>query len=82
MERTITLDPNFAPGYEGLSFVLHSSGKPQEAISVAAKAVRLSPQYLSALNGLGQAYVSAGQYEEAMSIFKKILALEFAEIQA
>jgi adenylate cyclase len=74
MERTITLDPNSALGYTGLSFVLHSSGRPQEAIPVAAKAVRLSPQDVNALNALGQAYVSAGQYEEAIAIFKKILA--------
>jgi adenylate cyclase len=74
MERAITLNPNFAGGYQGLSFVLHSSGKAQEAIPVAAKAVRLSPQDLNVLNGLGQAYVSAGQYEKAIAIFKKILA--------
>jgi adenylate cyclase len=74
MERAITLNPNSAFGYEGLSFVLHSSGKSQEAIAVAAQAVRLNPQSLNALNALGQTYVSAGQYEEAIAIFKKILA--------
>lgn len=74
MERAITLNPNSAFGYEGLSFVLHSSGKSQEAITAAAKAVRLNPQSLNALNALGQSYVSAEQYEEATAIFKKILA--------
>jgi adenylate cyclase len=53
MERAIMLAPNFAGGYEELSFVLHTSGKAQEAVPVATKAVRLSPQYLGALNALG-----------------------------
>jgi adenylate cyclase len=74
MERAITLDPNFAAGYEGLAFALNTSGKPQEAISAATKAVRLAPQHVTNLNALGSAYVSAGQYEEAITIFKKILA--------
>jgi len=74
MERAITLNPNSAAGYQGLSFVLQSSGKPQEAIAAAKTGVRLDPQYLPVLNALGYAYVSAGQYEEAMAIYKKILA--------
>jgi adenylate cyclase len=74
MERAITLDPNFAGGYEGLSFVLMTIGKPQEAVAAATKAVRLSPHQLSVLNALGQAYLWVGRYEEAIAIFKKILA--------
>src|SRR5712692_4473850 len=74
MERAITLDPNFDHGYVGLSFVLGSSGKPQEAITAATKAVRLNPHEYSNLNALGQAYIGAGRYEEAIATFKQILA--------
>jgi tetratricopeptide (TPR) repeat protein len=53
MERAITLNPNFALGYQGLSFVLQSSGKSQEAIAAAKTGVRLDPQHLPVLNALG-----------------------------
>jgi adenylate cyclase len=75
-ERAITIDPNFAPGYNALAYVLESSGRPAESVAVIKKALRLDPNnhgwppYLL-IEAL--AYTYMGRYEEAIPVFKEQL---------
>jgi tetratricopeptide (TPR) repeat protein len=69
-ERVITLDPNLADGYALLATILNFTGKPEEALELAEKAVRLNPGFLFQL---GHAYYSARRYEEAIATLKKLL---------
>ncbi len=70
-ERVIALAPNLAEGYALLARILGFTGKPQEALEMAEKAVRLNPRFLFEL---GFAYYSAGRYEEATATLKKLLS--------
>ena len=47
--------------------------KPQEAVSLAKKAVELAPVDLGILDTLGWAYLRNGQFAEALETFRKIL---------
>jgi len=70
-ERAITLAPNLAGGYALLARILGFTGKPQEALDMAEKAVRLNPRFLFEL---GFAYYWAGRYEEAIATLKQLLS--------
>ncbi len=75
-ERAITIDPNFAPGYSALAYVLESSGRSAESLALIKKALRLDPNnhgwppYLL-IEAL--AYTYMGRYEEAIPVFKEQL---------
>jgi len=75
-ERAITIDPNFAPGYSALAYVLESSGRSAESLALIKKALRLDPNnhgwppYLL-IEAL--AYTYMGRYEEAIPVYKEHL---------
>ena len=72
LEKTTTLNPNYANGYAVLGAILNWAGRPEEAIGLVKKAMRLNPRYKSwYLWVLGHAYFLTGHYEEAIETFKK-----------
>src|SRR5713101_3861838 len=76
-QRAIAIDPNFAPGYASLAYVLESSGRSAEALVVLKKGMRLDPSnngwpWYLLIEGL--AYTYMGRYEEALPVFKEDLA--------
>jgi adenylate cyclase len=76
-QRAIAIDPNFAPGYASLAYVLESSGRSAEAVVVLKKGMRLDPSnngwpWYLLIEGL--AYTYMGRYEEAIPVFKEDLA--------
>jgi len=76
-QRAIAIDPNFAPGYASLAYVLESSGRSAEALVVLKKGMRLDPSnngwpWYLLIEGL--AYTYLGRYEEAIPVFKEDLA--------
>jgi len=76
-QRAIAIDPNFAPGYAALAYVLESSGRAAEAVKAVKKAIRLDPSnngwpWYLLIEGL--AYTYTGRYEEAIPVFEEDLA--------
>jgi len=74
IERALALSPSSGDVHLMLADALTRSGRPEEAILFAKRAIRLNPfcppTYFSVL---GHAYRCAGQFEEAVSATKKAL---------
>ena len=70
-EHLLTLDPNFADGYNHLALVLRMAGRPEEAIDAMRQAIRLNPHYPAVYAiELGTAYSLTGRYTEAIETFQ------------
>ena len=73
-EKAIALGPNNATDHYLFSFILSRTGRPEEAIAMAEKALRLHPYYPARyLGALASSYLLAGRYEEAMAKYKEFL---------
>jgi adenylate cyclase len=73
-ERTLSLDPNSAGGYEALARIMDCTEKSAEAIGLAEKAMRLDPRKREIyLFYEGWSYSQMGRYEEAIPIVKRHL---------
>lgn len=80
---TIDIDPKFAGGYAGASFVhslLHSSGRSnasvdhlQIAVGLALKAVELDPDFGPGWGSLAEAFFRGQQYENALDAIQKAM---------
>jgi adenylate cyclase len=74
-ERAVATNPNYAMGYSTLSDALNASGKGEDALRAAEKAMRLDPAsedfYAYAV---GDALVESGRYEEGVTVLKRHLA--------
>jgi adenylate cyclase len=74
LEKTLSLNPNYADGLTGLGEVLYFAGRPEEAIGLVKKAMRLNPKYpVWYLLNLGHAYFLTGRYEEAITTLKRVI---------
>jgi adenylate cyclase len=74
-ERAVAINPNSAQGYQSLADALNVSGKPQEAIRAAEKAIRLDPAHRDFYAyDIGLAYLEMGRYQEAIPIYERVLA--------
>jgi adenylate cyclase len=75
LERTIALNPNDAWGYAGLAEALSRIGRSEEAVAMAAEALRrksfVADQHL---NSVGAAYDLAGKPGEAIAPLKQFLS--------
>ena len=73
LEKTLSLNPNYADGLTGLGEALYFAGRPEEAIGLVKKAMRLNPKYpVWYLLNLGHAYFLTGRYEEAITTLKRV----------
>jgi adenylate cyclase len=71
-ERVIAINPNGASNNTMMAGVLGCSGKWEESIEYAKKAIRLAPfAPVGYLWILGRAYFMTGQYHKAVETFKK-----------
>jgi len=74
LEKTLSLNPNYADGLTGLGEALYFAGRPGEAIGLVKKAMRLNPKYpVWYLLNLGHAYFLTGRYEEAITTLKRVI---------
>ena len=74
LEKTLSLNPNYADGLTGLGEALYFAGRPEEAIGLVKKAMRLNPKYpVWYLLNLGHAYFLTGRYEEAITTLKRVI---------
>jgi tetratricopeptide (TPR) repeat protein len=71
-QRTVSLNPSYAIGYQALTDALLTSDRPEEAVNTIEKAIRLDPAgeafyaYF-----IGDAYVQMGRYQEAIPFLKR-----------
>ncbi|MEY9559105.1 tetratricopeptide (TPR) repeat protein [Sinorhizobium fredii] len=64
--QAVRLDPNFAVGYQVLSFGLSVNGDYASAMQAAQRAVELNPNDPDSLMALAKAQVRFGSYDEAV----------------
>jgi len=75
MERAVALAPTEAWSYAARAEVLSAMGRTEEALEVAAQALRLQPQFAEFhLGSVGSAYAVAGRYEEARAPLQRFLS--------
>jgi adenylate cyclase len=75
-ERATVLGPNSAFANSTLADALISSGKPEEAILAAGKAMQLDPSGHDVYLGtVGMAYLQMGRNEEAIPVLKRHLVV-------
>ena len=68
--RAVQLAPGSADTAEFASFVLASSGFPEEAVALSERAIALSPHHPAVYLGvLGNAYRLSGRLDEAIASF-------------
>jgi adenylate cyclase len=74
-ERAVAINPNSAQDYQALADALNVSGKPEEAIRAAEKAIRLDPARRNFhAYDVGLAYLEMGRYQEAIPVYERVLA--------
>jgi TolB-like protein/class 3 adenylate cyclase/Tfp pilus assembly protein PilF len=74
MERAVALDPNMATGYALLAEMLSRVGRSEEAVTMAAQALRRKPLVADEhLSSVGAAYYLAERPEEAIAPLKQYL---------
>ena len=73
--RAVSIDPNYAMGYEELLSALNVSNRPEEAVQAAERAMRLDPtrQDFYAFF-VAAAYTLMGRYQEAIPLLKRHIA--------
>jgi len=83
LEKSIQLDPAFAPTYSEMGkrlsrlavYEMMGKDKLQEAENLYLKALTLDENLLSALTNLSTIYTDTGRTEQAVDLIKKVLAI-------
>ena len=75
LERSITLDPNYADAYVWLGNTMNFVGEPRKALTLIQQAMRLNPHYPPRyLFALGHTYRILGRTEDAITVLRQSLA--------
>ncbi|HEV8234655.1 MAG TPA: tetratricopeptide repeat protein, partial [Gemmatimonadaceae bacterium] len=86
-EQALQLLPPNSPGHESvirdsLGLIIERKGRPEEAESYFADAVRLSPRFAEAQTNLGNALAAQGKFDEAIVHYRAALVLKPALTEA
>ena len=75
-DRSLSLNPNYAPALNLRGIVPIYTGEPAKAIPYIERAMRLDPAFQHQyIHFLGTAYYVAGEYEAAAALFKNRIAM-------
>ncbi|WP_170144378.1 tetratricopeptide repeat protein [Dichotomicrobium thermohalophilum] len=74
-EKSIELNPDYAPVYNNRGNVLMAMGRVDAAIEDFSRAISLAPAYGAAFNNRGNAYLALGQLEKAEADLRKAVKL-------
>ena len=75
LERSITLNPNYADAYVWLGDTMNFVGEPRKALRLIQQAMRLNPHYPPRyLFALGHTYRILGRTEDAITVLRQSLA--------
>jgi tetratricopeptide (TPR) repeat protein len=72
LEKSISLDPDFADSYSVLAFILMSEGKPDEAVPAMTKAISLNPRNEQYSLNLAQLYLMQRKYDESITLLRQL----------
>lgn len=72
VDHAISMDRNVASQYVLKSQILRALGRPEEAVSVAAKATVLAPGQAIPLVEMGLCYAADKKYKEAVNLFGEV----------
>jgi adenylate cyclase len=72
LERGVELNPNDATGIVHLASVLGASGRAEEGIELARRAIRLDPYVNFAWGTLASCLYFVGRYDEALTAHRKL----------
>lgn len=72
LEKSISLDPDFADAYHVLALVYLSEGKQQPAIDSMRKAVQLNPRREDYSLNLAHVYLAGGKYDEGIRLLTEL----------
>ena len=75
-KRAIELNPNYPITYEVYSYLLSSTGRFNEAIQTAQRAVEKDPLSTSLMDDVAGAYYMARRYDEAIKQLQKSLEMD------
>jgi len=79
----IELDPNCADAHALLAWILHYAGRPDQAWSALAQAVRRNPDSSASYRVIaGEIYFTQGQYPRALQEFRAALQRNPARMRA
>lgn len=74
-QEAVSVDPNFAPGYDGLAHMYLQLGQDNLAEENGLQSIALNPDVARAHGRLGEAYVRLNKYEQAIEEFTKAVEL-------
>jgi tetratricopeptide (TPR) repeat protein len=72
LQKSITLDPDFADAYSLLAFAYMSEGRHDDAIQTMIKAVKLNPRNDGYVFNLAQMCLMNRKYDDAISLFTQL----------
>jgi tetratricopeptide (TPR) repeat protein len=72
-ERSITLRPDYAPGYNNLGAALRAAGRLDEAVARYRQAIELKPDFASASYNLANALLEQGKAGDSAASFRRAL---------
>jgi tetratricopeptide (TPR) repeat protein len=81
-QRSIELEPNFAPAHNALGFVFLELNNFVQAKIYFKKALELQPSFILPLLNTGATYYREGNLAEAQKYFEKVLSIEPQNIRA
>jgi type IV pilus assembly protein PilF len=75
IEKSLALDPTFAPAHNAKGLMLHLSfDRPEEALKAYKRALELDPRFSEVHTNLGNVHLSAGRYDEAIKHYELALS--------
>ncbi|MCA9953393.1 MAG: tetratricopeptide repeat protein [Ardenticatenaceae bacterium] len=74
-QEAVSIDPNFAPGYDALAHMYLQLGQDTLAEENGLKSIELNPNVARAHGRLGEAYVRLNKFQQAIEEFGKAVEL-------
>jgi len=81
-ERSITLRPDYAPGYNNLGAALRAAGRLDEAVARYKQALELKPDFASASYNLANAQLEQGKAGDSVESFRRSLQANPNSVEA
>jgi tetratricopeptide (TPR) repeat protein len=70
-QKTLQIEPDFAPAHYSLGAALEQLGRVDEAIAQYQKAAEIQPEYMEPHFSLGNVYLNKGKLDEAIAQYRK-----------